>query len=117
MKNVITFLAPPLAVCRYAYARCCAAPIGVFWIAGITALIYGFNGGITAGTGIEWVMLGLGAALWAIAVVWTLDTLRRAADDALDPACTTRGDSPHCRMQRPADDENDPLEEVRRLSS
>lgn len=116
MKNVITFLAPPVAVCRYAYARCCAAPIGVFWIAGITALGYGFVGGAAGDSGLTWFMLALGLALWGIAVVWALDTLRRAAEDAQDPSCTT-AHSTHCRMVRPRDDETDPLEEVRRLST
>ncbi|QKT02726.1 hypothetical protein HUS23_02290 [Ectothiorhodospiraceae bacterium 2226] len=115
MKNVVTYLAPPLAVYRYAYARCCAAPIGVFWLAGITALLYGLNDGLLGSSGLEWMMLGLGLVLWAIAVVWTFDTLRRAAEDERDPDCTS-GESAHCHVVRPQDDEQDPLEEVRRLS-
>ena len=44
-RTTLSILIPPLAVCRYGCAGCCAAPIGVFWLAGITSIVYGYLGG------------------------------------------------------------------------
>lgn len=109
-RSALCFLVPPYAVCRYGCAGCCAAPIGVFWIAGITGLVYGlFYGGPLNLSGISWNTVGLGAILWAIAVVWALITVRTADEDR----CARRS-APLCNKIVPRTDEQDPFEEVRK---
>lgn len=109
MKSLLSIMVPPLAVCRYGCAGCCAAPIGVFWLAGIVSLIYGYRGGPLQLDGVSWYTVALGIALWAIAVVWTLITLRNADDDR----CRKRS-SALCSKVSAQVDERDPLDEVRK---
>ena len=68
-RTTLSILIPPLAVCRYGCAGCCAAPIGVFWLAGITSIIYGYYGGPAALETVSWTTVLLGVGLWAIASV------------------------------------------------
>ena len=56
-------LAPPVAVPHYSDATATAAPIAVFWLAGLIGLIHG----LTAGSGYS-ALAGL--ALYAVAVAW-----------------------------------------------
>jgi len=108
-RALLTFLTPPFAVCRYGCAGCCAAPIAVFWLAGIVAIGYGVVGGPTNLMGPSWNTVLLGLGLWGIAAVWAAVTIR-AADDK---SCDGRS-NPLCHKILPADDEQDPFEEVRK---
>lgn len=115
-RRVLALLAPPVAVCRYGCASCCAAPIAVFWIAGIISLIYAFFGGPIASEGISLGTLALGAGLWGIAAVWAETVIKSVEEDANDPECETRN-STVCRMVRPRVDDSDPLDEVKKFQS
>jgi hypothetical protein len=109
MKPILAVLVPPVAACRYGCAGCCAAPIGVFWIAGIVSLVYGYNGGPLGLDTVSWSTLGLGAALWGIAVIWTLITLHNTDDDRCQKKTSTL-----CSKIVPRLNESDPLDEVRK---
>ncbi len=114
MKRTIqALLVPPLAVCRYGCAGCCAAPIGVFWIAGIVSLIYAFFGGPTGQEGISTGTLVLGIVLWAIASLWANNTIRNVTEDS---HCDSETPG-FCRVFKSADilDESDPMDEVKKF--
>ena len=81
-RTLLTFFAPPLAVCRFGCAPCCAAPIAVFWLAGVVSVLYGMAGGPTNLAGLSWQTMGLGLILWAIATLWASLAIRGA------PTCT-----------------------------
>lgn len=115
-RSVLALLAPPVAVCRYGCAGCCAAPIAVFWITGIVSLIYAFFGGPVAAQGVSLGTLALGAALWGIAAIWAETVIKSVEDDASDPECETRS-STVCRMVPPRVDESDPMEDVKKFQS
>ncbi|MEJ2061160.1 MAG: hypothetical protein P8Y64_11865 [Gammaproteobacteria bacterium] len=109
-RSVLAVIIPPLAVCRYGCAGCCAAPIGVFWLTGIVGIVYGLLGGPLQTAGISWGTVGLGVLLWAISIVWAQLTLRAADADR----CQDRKVSPLCARILPRMDEPDPLDEVKR---
>lgn len=109
MKRILAVLIPPLAVCRYGCAGCCAAPIAVFWLTGIGGLVYGYYGGPAHSDGISWYTLGLGLALWGIAAVWALITLQNADDER----CRKKP-NPLCSKLILGQDESDPLDEIRK---
>ncbi len=115
-RSAIAMVAPPLAVCRYGCAGCCAAPIGVFWVAGIVGVIYGFLGGPLGEPGVSWWTVGLGAVLWAIAAVWAQTTIKGIALDQADRDCT-RNISTMCRLVRPPSRDADPFDEVKKYQS
>lgn len=69
-------LAPPVAVPHYSDATATAAPIAVFWLAGLIGLIYG----LTAGSGYS-ALAGL--ALYAVAVAWAEMVIQGVAEDEL----------------------------------
>ncbi len=104
-RYTLSLLAPPLAVCRYGCAGCCAAPIGVFWVTGIVSMVYGFLGGPLHHPGTSWPTVALGLALWAIASVWAMVTLRNVEETAGSAR------SGFCRAIDPAEEEH-PLDQV-----
>ena len=110
-RNAWVLLAPPLAVCRYGCASYCAAPIGVFWLAGIVSFIYGFFGGPTGEPGISYGTLLFGAILWGIAAIWAENVIR-----GLDrqPERCQGTPSPLCRLTGKGEEE-DPLETVKKF--
>jgi hypothetical protein len=108
-KAILTIFAPPVSVCLFGCAGCCAAPIGVFWLAGIVSIGYGFVGGPANLMGPSWNTIGLGLVLWYIAAVWTALTIRGADRDR----CRGRN-SQLCDKILPSADESDPFEEVRK---
>lgn len=63
-RRLLALIAPPVAVCRYGCAGCCAAPIGVFWIAGMVSIVYAFFGGPAEVEGFSSGTFLLGAILW-----------------------------------------------------
>ena len=113
-RKLMATLVPPLAVCRYGCASCCAAPIGVFWVTGIVGIVYGLLGGPAELDHISWPTLSLGIALWLIAAVWAENTIRGVEADQTDPACSDHTSS-FCRVVRPKLDESDPLDETKKF--
>jgi hypothetical protein len=81
----------------------------VFWLAGITGIIYGLLGGPTnlMGPSMNRVLRGIG--LWGVASVWAAITIRSADDDK----CEKRS-SRLCTGITPQNDESDPFDEVRK---
>lgn len=110
-RRVLAILAPPVAVCRFGCAGCCAAPIGVFWIAGMVSLIYAFFGGPA---GLESFSTGtfvLGLILWTIATIWAELTINGIdADDKCDESISTL-----CRVVKPDLDDSNPLDEIKKF--
>ena len=110
MKRVLlTLLIPPFAACRFGCAGCCAAPIGVFWLASITSIIYGLLGGPTNLMGPSTTTVLLGVGMWGVASVWAAITIRGADDDKCE-----RRSSTLCNKIMPQNDETDPFDEVRK---
>lgn len=115
-RTGLSILIPPLAVCRYGCAGCCAAPIAVFWLAGITGIVYGFLGGPAALETTSWTTVLLGIALWCIATVWARTAIRGVDADLSDPRCEQKR-SPLCRIVKPGDDDKNPLDEIKKFSN
>ena len=80
-RSILALAVPPLAVCRYGCAGCCAAPISVFWVAGIISIIYAFFGGPTGAAGISLGTLALGVILWSIATIWAENVIKGVTED------------------------------------
>ncbi|MGD8498180.1 MAG: hypothetical protein PVG82_04690 [Chromatiales bacterium] len=109
-RNLLALISPPLAVCRHGCAGCCAAPIGVFWVTGIVAVLYGaIWGGPLGLEGPSWGTIGLGVLMWVIAVSWAMLAMRAADADR----CREKT-SPLCSKIVPSPDEANPLDEVRK---
>jgi len=108
-RTLMTLFTPPLAACRFGCAGCCAAPIGVFWITGIIGIAYGLAGGPANLLGPSWATVGLGVALWGIAVVWAAVTIHGADEDQ----CAGRSNA-LCRTILPGAGETDPFDELRK---
>jgi len=115
-RFLLASLTPPLAVCRYGCAGCCAAPIGVVWLAGIIAIIYGFMGGPAQLETISWGTLGLGIGMWILAAIWAGTVIRGVDADNADPKCATNR-STVCRMVSPEDDDHDPMSDIKNLTN
>lgn len=114
-RSILALLVPPVAVCRYGCAGCCAAPIGVFWITGIVSIIYAFYGGPLGSEGISLGTLTLGAVLWGIAAIWAENVIRKVDEDSSDSRCESRS-STVCRLVQPRIDESDPMDEVKKFN-
>ncbi len=100
-RTVFALLVPPAAVARYGCVSCTAAPIGVFWLSGLSSIAYGFAtavGGIVA----------LGALLWLIAAAWARLVIRGVESDLLQ-----REDSTQAQLAIPRLDETDPFAQLR----
>jgi len=110
-RNILLVLIPPLAVCRFGCAGCCAAPIGVFWLAGIVSFIYAFFGGPTGVDGISFGTLLFGAVLWGIAVIWAKTVIRNAQQNP--ERCQDQATSLCQKLA--AEEDEDPLETARKL--
>ncbi|MEE9493085.1 MAG: hypothetical protein V3W04_06875 [Gammaproteobacteria bacterium] len=112
MKRIlITLFAPPVSVCKFGCAGCCAAPISVFWLAGLASLVYGLLGGPTNMMGISWTTIWLGLALWSIAAIWAAVAIHNT-------------DLSGCESTKPllcqpftTMDETDPFDEVKKAKS
>ncbi|MCG6887106.1 MAG: hypothetical protein LJE74_07850 [Proteobacteria bacterium] len=111
-RKLLAILAPPVAVCRYGCAACCAAPIGVFWITGIVSLVYAFFGGPTGVDGLSLGTLGLGFTLWGIAAVWSANVIKGVDEENTN--CQPNSSS-LCNLVKPAPDDSDPLDEVKKF--
>ncbi len=100
--NLKVIFLPPLAVSRHGCAAICAAPIAVFYLAALVAIVYSSFGGPAAVPGISWSTLALGVALWAVAAAWSILVLRQ------NPSVTTTAQ----RCLRSLADEPHPLDRV-----
>lgn len=107
MRILLSILVPPLGACRYGCAGCCTAPIGLFWMTAIVALVYGYLGGPLDLETVSWNTIGLGALLWLIAGTWAVVTVHSATDE------TCGKPSGLCAKIAPRVDEDDPLDRVR----
>lgn len=114
-RSIQALFVPPVAVCRYGCAGCCAAPIAVFWIAGIVSIIYGFLGGPASLEGVSFGTLALGALLWGIAAIWAENVIKGVTDDQESDSCQKNKSSNVCRLVKPKIDETDPMEEVKKF--
>jgi hypothetical protein len=108
-RSFLALFVPPLAVCRYGCAGCCAAPISVFWIAGMVGIVYGLLGGPTNAFGIHWELVGLGVATWLVASVWARLVILGTDEDSCHGKTSTL-----CNKIVSRPDESDPLEELRK---
>jgi len=108
-------LSPPLAVCHYGCAGCCAAPIGVFWVTGIISIVYGIMGGPANLEQISWMTVFLGLVLWIIAAIWAENTLKGVEADQEDPNCKSNMAGNICRIVKPRLDEADPMDEIKKF--
>jgi len=79
-RAALTLFAPTVAVCKFGCASCCAAPITVFWLAGIVSIVFGFLGGPVSLTETSWTTVTLGLALWGIASLWTAIGIRGSGE-------------------------------------
>ena len=111
-RTTLSILIPPLAVCRYGCAGCCAAPIAVFWLAGIVSIVYGYFGGPAGLDTISWTTVLLGVVLWIIATVWAVMAIRGVKDDECK-----RKSSTVCRIVTPRDDDSNPLDDIKKFSN
>lgn len=109
-KYWVAAMMPPIGACRYGCGTSCAPPISVFWLFGVISLVYGLLGGPTESEGVNWATVGLGLAMWGIAAIWTLLTLRGVEHDRCHDMWSPRD------HQVSADhlDDDDPLEQVRK---
>ena len=110
LKSYLTSaLMPPVGACRYGCGTNCAAPVTVFWLFGVVSVIYGFLGGPTGEPGISWYTVGLGLAMWGIAAVWTLLSMRGAEADRCQSVLNAREQ----KVDR-EDAEHDAFDEVKK---
>lgn len=107
--KLLTLITPPVAVSKYGCAGCCAAPIGVFWITGIVAIVYGLVGGPTNLMGPSLGTMLLGTGLWGIAAVWAAIAIRSADEDRCSDCNSTLQ-----HQILPTGNEPDPFDEVRK---
>lgn len=110
-KRFLALIAPPVAVCQHGCAGYCAAPISVFWIAGLVSLIYAFFGGPAGLEGFSSGTFLLGVILWGIATTWAKFTINGID---IDEQCD-KNVSSICRMVKPELDDSDPMDEVKKF--
>jgi len=112
LRSLWIIIAPPLSVCRFGCNSCCVAPISVFWLAGIIAVVYGFIGGPANLPSMSWITESLGILLWLISSVWAGITIYAINRDSNAPECSGNSTT-ICRIvpkKQPI--ESDPLDEV-----
>jgi hypothetical protein len=108
-KTLTSVIIPPMGACRYGCGTSCAAPISVFWLAGVVAIIYSLFGGPAGAEGVDFYTLVLGVVMWFIASIWTLLTMSGIEEDRCQGIF-----SPLNNKVSPTIDETDPMDEVRK---
>jgi hypothetical protein len=108
-RAAMILLAPPVAVCKFGCASCCAAPVTVLWLAGMVAVILGFIGGPAEQAEPSWVTVGLGLALWGISALWTTIATRSG-----DGSVCEGVDRSVCKRINPDDNDSTHLEDIHR---
>jgi len=109
-RKLIALLAPPLAVIKHGCASYTAAPIAVFWLAGLVSIAYGLVGGVLDLPGKSWVEILLGIVLWGISAAWTRLVMGGVSEDLQQSQ-----NSPLQRRVAPHTEEPDPFNEVRNV--
>jgi hypothetical protein len=110
MKRAIkAYLMPPAAVYHYGPATNTAAPIAVFWLAGLISIGYGLAGGLTSQPSASWLEILLGVVIWAVAGAWARLVITGVEHDArhLPDSTLDHTVEPHAT-------DPDPLKVVRR---
>jgi len=110
VKQILGLVVPPLAVCRYGCASCCALPIAGFWIGGLILLAFHFSLDGEMNRLIEMGSLAGGLALVALSIAWAELTIARAERDGCEEEDGSRG----ICASIPSANEPDPIEEVRK---
>lgn len=113
-RRSLAFFTPPIAVCHYGCAGNCAAPIGVFWIAGLVSIVYSFFGGPTGFGEFSAGTFLFGIILWGIAITWAELTINGIETDDSDFQCNN-SNSTLCRIVKPELDDSDPMDEVKKF--
>ncbi len=111
VRNISSILVPPMAVCRYGCAGCCAAPIATVWIAGLVLLGFHFFGGPHQNELVDIGSLFFGIAAIGTSIMWARLTLAQVDRDGCSDS---KKKSPLCQIIPHAYD-NDPLEDVERM--
>lgn len=106
-RTAIAMITPPVAVIHYGHANATAAPIGVFWGFALISVCYGMLGGIFSESGISWIELLLGIALWLISGVWARLVIQGVQHDQ-----QRQQDSTLAHTVTPSLDDPDPLKET-----
>jgi hypothetical protein len=79
-------LYPPCALVDCRCAAHCHAPIGVLYVTGIFAIVYGlFFGGPLGSEGISWGTVLLGSALWGVSAIWATLVIARYGEQCATP--------------------------------
>ncbi len=110
-RHILGITIPPLAICRYGCASCCALPITVFWVGGLAALGYHF---FHAPVEASWMYNGsllLGIGMIVLSIIWTEMTITRVIREGCDEDTSQK--SKICHVIAPGQ-ESDPFEEVRK---
>ncbi len=108
-REKLAFFIPPAAVMKHGCATCTAAPIGVFWLTSLVAIVYGVMGGTLGGIeASRWAVIALGVVMWIIAAAWARLVMRGVEDDLTD-----HQESSVKRRVVPHPEETDPMEHVR----
>ena len=113
-RHILGVAIPPIAICRYGCAGCCALPITIFWVGGVAALIYFF---FYAQPEHSWLYNGsllLGLGMIALSIVWTEMTITRVIRTGCNKPKSTKKSFCGGLAGGIEEEEIDPLEEVRR---
>ena len=109
IRTLLTLIAPPVAVGHYGCVSCTAAPIGVFWLAGLANIGYGLTDGALDGLLGAGGLIAAGILLWLIAAIWAQLVIHGVESDLLH-----RQDSTRNRQVVPeADDDPDLCSQLR----
>jgi hypothetical protein len=107
-RTLLALLAPPAAVARFGCATCTAAPIGVFWLAGLVSIGYGLAGGAPNALLSPGGLIVVGVSLWLIATAWARLVIRGVESDLRQHEDSTR-----VSQVTPRADEPDPFSQIR----
>ncbi len=109
MKRILlALIAPPAAVARFGCATCTAAPIGVFWLAGLVSIGYGLAGGSSNALLSDIGLIVVGVLLWLIATAWARLVIRGVESDLRQQEDSTRAS-----QVPPKPDDPDPFSQIR----
>jgi hypothetical protein len=107
-RTLLALLAPPAAVARFGCATCTAAPIGVFWLAGLVSIGYGLAGGAPHALLSAGGLIVVGVLLWLIATAWARLVIRGVESDLLQHEGSSRA-----TQIPPKPDDPDPFSQIR----
>lgn len=108
-RYTTSLLVPPIGACQDGCGSSCAAPVTVFWLFGVVSVVYGFLGGPMGEPGVSWYTVGLGLAMWGIAAVWSMLTIRGWQADRCQGVL-----SPRDHRVEAKESEADPFDEVKK---